>query len=104
MIEIPGTNILENLIQSRDLITATYLEDMSVLPRPPPKKIKGLKREKTPWDFKKSVFKDYIPDNELIVAKCFEFDWSNCKIPKVIKDERELAKVKAFLLLHYKHM
>ena len=64
MIEIPGTNILENIIQTREIITKTYLEDLSVIPRPPPKKIKGLTRTKTPWDFKKSVFKDYIPDNE----------------------------------------
>ncbi len=49
---------------------------------------------KTPWDFKKSVFKDYIPDNELLLAKCFEFDWGNSKIPKIIKDEGEKEKVK----------
>lgn len=62
---------------------------MSVIPRPPPKKIKGLKRLKTPWDFKKSVFRDYIPDNELILSKCFDYDWNNSKIPKIVKDETE---------------
>lgn len=97
MINIPGTNILDNLIQSREVITKTYLEDLTVMPRPPQKKIKGIHREKTPWDFKKSVFKDYIPDNELILAKCFEFDWSNSKIQKIIKDEKEKEKVMHYL-------
>ena len=66
-----------------------YLEDLTILPRPPPKYIKGLRREKTPWDFKKSVFKDYIPDNENLLTKCFEYDWSNSKITKIVKDEKD---------------
>lgn len=104
MITIPGTNIVENIIQTRQVITKTYFEDLSVMPRPPPKKISGLKREKTPWDFRNSVFKDYIPDNDIIRAKCFEFDWNSSKIPKIIKDEVELNKVKEFLRVNYKHM
>lgn len=51
------------------------MEDLSVMPRPAPKKVRGLTRVKTPWDFSKSVFKDYIPDNEAMLTKCFEFDW-----------------------------
>jgi len=74
------------------------------LPRPPPKKIKGLRREKTPWDFKKSVFKDYIPDNEIILSRCFEYDWNNSKIPKIVKDEKELEQVKIFLRSIYKNL
>ena len=65
------------------------MEDLTVLPRPPSKRIKGLKREKTPWDFKKSVFRDYIPDNEHILSKCFDYDWDNSKITKIIKDDNE---------------
>jgi hypothetical protein len=38
-IEVPGSNILENVIQTRNLITKTYLEDMTAMPRPPPKRI-----------------------------------------------------------------
>ena len=74
------------------------------MPRPPPKKIKGLRREKTPWDFKKSVFKDYIPDNEIILSRCFEYDWNNSKIPKIVKDEKELEQVKIFLRSIYKNL
>jgi NLR family CARD domain-containing protein 3 len=104
IIDIPGTNILQNVIQTKEIITKYYLEDLSCFPRPAPKKIKGLKREKTPWDFKKSVFRDYVPDNELILAKCFEYDWNNSKITKIIKDEKEQEKVKAYLRSIYKHM
>lgn len=71
------------------MITKTFLEDSTVIPRPPPRKIKGLRREKTPWDFRKSVFKDYIPDNDSMLTKCFDFDWTNSKIHKIIKDEKE---------------
>jgi len=102
--EVPGTNIYQNVIQSKEVITQYYLEDLTVLPRPPPKKIKGLRREKTPWDFKKSVFKDYIPDNEIMLSRCFEYDWNNSKIPKIVKDEKELEQVKVFLRSVYKNL
>lgn len=67
MIEVPGTNIIENIIQTRQIVTKTYLEDLTVIPRPLPKKVKGLRRVKTPWDVKNSMFRDYVPDNELIL-------------------------------------
>eukprot|EP00347_Sterkiella_histriomuscorum_P017828 403347825 len=101
-IEVPNTNIVQNVIQTREVITQTYLEDLSVLPRPPPKKINGILRLKTPWDFNKSVFKDYIFDNEMTIARCFEYDWSNSKIPKIVKDESELSQIKAYLKSIYK--
>jgi hypothetical protein len=104
MIEVPGTNIIENIIQTRDVITSAFLEDLTVIPRPLPKKIKGLRREKTPWDVRRSVFKDYVPDNDMILAKCFEFDWNSSKISKIIKDEREKEQIKNFLRTHYKNM
>jgi len=63
-IDVPNTDMIQNIIQSRELITKTYLEDLSVIPRAPPKKVKGLKRSKAEWDFSKSVFKDYVPDND----------------------------------------
>mmetsp|Transcript_26785 Transcript_26785/g.25810 ORF Transcript_26785/g.25810 Transcript_26785/m.25810 type:complete len:162 (-) Transcript_26785:686-1171(-) len=102
MIEIPGTNILENIIQTREIITNTFTEDLSVMPRPPPKKIKGLRREKTPWDVRNSVFKDYVPDNEAMLTKCFDLDWSCSKIPKFIKDERDRENCKQYLRSIYK--
>jgi len=75
-----------------------------VIPRPPPKKIRGLRREKTPWDIKKSVFKDYVADHEAFLTKCFEFDWSNSKIHKIIKDNQEKELVKQYLRSIYQHL
>jgi hypothetical protein len=43
------------------------------------------------------VFKDYIPDNDVILAKCFEYDWNNSKISKIIKDEKDKATIKDYL-------
>ena len=62
--------------------------------RPPPKSLAKLARLKTPWDFFKSVFKDYKPDTEALLINCFTIDWENSKIPKIIKDPNELEQVK----------
>ena len=72
------------------------------MPRPPPKAVKKKERLKTPWDFFNSVFKNYKPDNNKLIAQCFEYDWSCCKIPKLIKNEEELEEVKSFLKSKYK--
>ena len=74
------------------------------MPRPLPKKIKGLERVKTPWDVRNSVFKDFIPDNELLLSNCFEFDWSNTKISKIIKDEKDKEEIKKYLKSIYKYI
>ena len=103
-IEVPNTDMIQNVIQTRELITKTYLEDLTVLPRAPPRKVKGLQRSKTPWDFNKSVFKDYLADNEAILNKCFEYDWSNSKISKIVKDLTDLGKIKNYLNKNYKLM
>jgi hypothetical protein len=58
-------------------------------PRPPPVHLKGLERVKTPWDFFKSIFKDYKPDTAPLISDCFEFDWSCSKIEKIVKGEED---------------
>jgi hypothetical protein len=60
---------------------------MKVIPRPPPVELAGRKRVKTPWDFFKSVFKDYKPDNAKTLSNCFDADWAMTKCEKLIKDE-----------------
>ena len=74
------------------------------MPRPPPKRLTKLDRIKTPWDFFKSVFKDYKPDNEVLLDACFEFDWECSKIPKIIKSPDELKMLKKFMRSKYKHL
>jgi hypothetical protein len=60
---VPKTNILANVVQTQAIMTKTYLTNMSCVPRPTPKNLLGREKLKTPWDFYKSVFKDYRPDN-----------------------------------------
>lgn len=43
------------------------------------------------------------PDNDDMLANCFEFDWNNSRIHKVIKNEEELAKCKEFFKERYKY-
>ena len=57
---------------------------------------------KTPWDFYKSIFKDYKADNAAILDQCFEYDWQNTKCEKIIKGDGEAEKVKAYLKQIYK--
>ena len=102
-ITVPKTNILENIIQKDALITQTYLTDMKCIPRPPPKLLSAKTRLKTPWDFFKSVFRTYKPDDQKLLNGCFEFDWENTKIPKVVKNGTELKAVKDFLKENYQH-
>ena len=77
---------------------------MKCIPRPPPVNLKGREKLKTPWDFFRSVFRDYKPDTDSLLNDCFEFDWSCSKITKIIKDEEELKRCKEYLRTHYKHM
>jgi len=45
---------------------------------------------KTPWDFYKSIFKTYKSDTDKLIDECFETDWPNTKIEKIIKDEHQI--------------
>lgn len=47
------------------------------------------------------MFKDYKPDTVKILEQCFEFDWENCKIPRLVKDDDERTKLKALLKEQY---
>ena len=47
---------------------------------------------------------DYISDNDDIYQKCFEYDWKNSKIPKFVKNQDELNRVKEYLRGVYKHL
>ena len=67
---------------------------MKCIPRPPPKIWPTKARLRTPWDFFKSVFKDYKPDTEQLRVNCFNFDWNNSKIEKVCTDVDDCAVLK----------
>ena len=57
---------------------------------------------KTPWDFFKSVFKDYKPDTHKTLDGCFDYDWSCTKLEKIIKDVNDKNKLKEYLRGKYK--
>lgn len=59
---IPETNIMQNVIISNTPFSANVLQTLTCYPRPPPKSLARQDRLKTPWDFFKSVFKDYKAD------------------------------------------
>ena len=42
---------------------------------------------KPPWSIPISIFKDYRIDTEALLNKCFEYDWSCCKLPKLGDEE-----------------
>ena len=77
-------------MQSNEIITESYLAKLIAKPRPSPLVIASRMNLKTPWDFYKSIFKTYKPDTDKIIDECFEYDWPNTKIEKIIKDEHQI--------------
>ena len=49
------------------------------------------------FDKAKSVFRNFKLDGEAVLRRAFENDWQLTKIPKLVKDKEELAKVKNLL-------
>ena len=101
-IVVPKTNVIDNIIQTKQLVTKTYLSTLQCIPRPPPKQIPRKKRVKTPWSIPRSLFASYKVDNEALLTRCFENDWNRCKITKIIKNTDELQRVKKVLRVSYK--
>jgi hypothetical protein len=54
---------------------------------------KIITKVKPPWSIPISIFKDYRVDNESALNKCFEYDWSCCKLPKLGEEEPEIKEV-----------
>ena len=62
------------------------------------------KRPKSPWAKEKSIFAPYVEDYDELLMKCFEFDFSCSRIPKLFKDPVELHKAKEYLREIYKYI
>jgi hypothetical protein len=54
----------------------------------------------TKWSVETSIFRHFPPDTENSIAECFEFDFSNSKVSRLVK-ETELPEVKETLKLFY---
>lgn len=98
-IKINEVNVKESNPKGRNLLDFT--QKNSVLPRIPRKKFLKLENKKQ-WGIPVSIFKDYRFDNEELIGKCFEYDWSKCKVPKIVKDKTELQKIRKYLSDNYK--
>jgi hypothetical protein len=68
------------------LVSVEALEGSLAKPRKR-KLLEIRKHLKTPWDFNKSVFKDYKPDTEKLLNDAFDNDWACSKADKLIKNE-----------------
>eukprot|EP00347_Sterkiella_histriomuscorum_P006983 403350697 len=101
-LNVPKTNIIKNVIKKQIVLTETYLQDMTCIPRPPPKIEEERENLKTPWSFFNSVFKDYKQDTIELLNECFEFDWDSSKLEKIIKNEEERLQCKVYLKSQYK--
>jgi hypothetical protein len=80
------------------------LTNLTCLPRPQAVALAGREALRTPWDFHKSIFKDYRPDTQNLLDECFELDWSHTKCEKMIRGEGESQKVKALMKSVYVHL
>jgi NLR family CARD domain-containing protein 3 len=100
-INIPKMNFINNFYSTKSLITEEFLNKMSVKPRPDPKNPPIRVRPKTPWDFNKSIFAAYKQDTPELLDNCFETDWENSRIPKIVKGDGE-EEVKEFLRSQYR--
>ena len=88
-IDLPHTNVIENLKQTFSAYDKNTLESQRAVPRPLPKELAGRNKLKTPWKYNQSVFKDYRIDTQKHLDACFEQDWKNSKIERIVKDEAE---------------
>ena len=66
----------------------------------PPKR----KKTKQRWTFPISLMAKWRPDDAELINLCFEYDWECGKIPKIIKDEKQVSQVKEFFRERYKQI
>ncbi|KAL4497331.1 hypothetical protein ABPG72_011266 [Tetrahymena utriculariae] len=77
-------------------------KDVQILSYPRvPEKIVQLSA-KSEWVVEKSIFKDFLKDTEDLIDKCFEFDFNQSRIAKLITDKDDLARVKSILKENYR--
>jgi len=63
-----------------------------------------IEKEKIPWTIPMSVFKDYKPETDEVLKRCFEVDFETSRIQKVVKKPDELEKVRTLLFNAYKKL
>jgi hypothetical protein len=96
-VDIPQTNVIENIIQTKKVYSKQNIDDFLARPRPSPKMLGNKFKHKTVWDFHLSIFRDYKPDNKALLLKCFDFDWENNKLETLIKKQADREQVRSIL-------
>ena len=61
-------------------------------------------RPKTPWTFENSFFARFKHDNDLLMQRCFEFDWKSGVFDRIIKNDTDREVVKNYLRYKYKYI
>lgn len=64
------------------------------------KKLQSVQKERL-FDHAKSVFREWRPDNEAMLAKCLEHDFTHWKVANFCKDPDEAEKVKRVISKHF---
>jgi hypothetical protein len=100
MIEVPKTNIIENMSKNNRMLDSTFFADTLSVPRPQ-KMTLDNKILKLEWSKERSIFRNYVLDKESTIKKWFEIDWENWEMNKIIKDEFDRGKVKEYLRTIY---
>lgn len=104
IVNIPKLNYHESSYLKKSLINEEFLQKMAVKPRPEPKFPIQRIRPKTPWDFNKSIFASYRSDTKDLLNRCFDIDWDNSKIAKILKNDPNLEEIQEFLRTQYREV
>lgn len=99
---MPQLHVIDDVKQDMSIFTDKKISLMNCRPRPSPKVLGDRNKLRTPWKWECSVFKHFRADDERLLNKCFELDWSRTKIPRLIKDEAERTAVKELLRKNYR--
>lgn len=89
------TNVGSEIISK----TRDYDPNIKAIPRYPETYFKITKSNS--WHRGISVFRDYIPDSDELDNRCFEFDWSTSKLPKLLEKFSDVDECKKMLASTY---
>lgn len=56
------------------------------------------------WKYQYSAFRDYRPENQALLDRCFEVDWENTRIPKIVKGLDDQRNIRMLLYAIYKQI
>lgn len=94
-VKLPFANVSQKVMKEKELINMSFLDKLICRPRPEKPVVEVEIIDEIPdqidiqWDIRDSVFWGYMIDTPDLYWKWFEYDWSKCKIPKIIREEKE---------------